>query len=302
MDNTPLHHIETLRAAGFWPDEEKLNSERWLTNFDEDDIAAAKVLLRSFIFVSDKVVDALLVDAYISLLGHVKTNECKPPNDGTLQCRKSNFVFTFPTGEIPHCTDSGYSFVRKVRQLFGVDEQHIMEPSDALNYLLQYNEEKIADTDLVLVDDFAGTGQQLSKTLNRLYKTPVGQNSIHHLANSLGLRVHYCVLAVTSEAKKYLRHKHRYLSLHCPHVLGDRYSVRSSNTALVPQGMRNAVKDLIEKYSERYMRSDSVPEYVHKYGYCDLGLTIAFQHSVPDATLPIFWAQTDDWHPLYRRS
>jgi len=302
MENTPLHHIETLRAAGFWPGEDKLDVERWLRNFDEGDKAAARVLLRSFIFVSDKVVDALLEDAYISLLGSVKANECRPADHNSIRRRQSKFIFTFPTGEKPSCTDSGYRFARKVRQLFGVEEERIVDSKEALSLLSCYNKQQIADTDLILVDDFAGTGQQLSKTLNRFDNTPKVNCSISSLAKSSGLRVHYCVLAATSQAKKALKREHSYLLLHCPHVLGNKYSIKSKNTALVPEDMRCAVIALINKYSHRYMSPDAVPKWVSMYGFNELGLTIAFEHSVPDATLPIFWAKTNSWNPLYRRA
>ena len=71
---------------------------------------------------------------------------------------------------------------------------------------------------------------------------------------------------------------------------------------MIPSAKRDAVLDLIMKYSDRYMRAEAVPDYVGTYGFNELGLTIAFQHSVPDATLPIFWSCTADWNPLYRRS
>jgi len=37
------------------------------------------------------------------------------------------------------------------------------------------------------------------------------------------------------------------------------------------------------------------------HGFHNLGLGVAFEHSVPDATLPVFWHSSDDWKPLRRR-
>lgn len=50
MNGTPLHQIEALRAVRFWPGEDKLDVDRWLSNFDDDDKDTAKVLLTSFVF------------------------------------------------------------------------------------------------------------------------------------------------------------------------------------------------------------------------------------------------------------
>jgi hypothetical protein len=40
-----------------------------------------------------------------------------------------------------------------------------------------------------------------------------------------------------------------------------------------------------------------------KYGYKKRGLLLGFEHSIPDATLPIFWAPgTNSWEPLIERN
>jgi hypothetical protein len=37
-------------------------------------------------------------------------------------------------------------------------------------------------------------------------------------------------------------------------------------------------------------------------GFHKLGLALAFQHCVPDATLPLFYWEHNEWHPLIRRT
>ena len=81
-----------------------------------------------------------------------------------------------------------------------------------------------------------------------------------------------------------------------------RYNIKSENCAIISASAANDVHSLIRKYAGIYLKSPNVESWVMEYGFHDLGLTIAFEHSVPDATLPIFWADGSNWKPLYRRS
>ena len=52
---------------------------------------------------------------------------------------------------------------------------------------------------------------------------------------------------------------------------------------------------LVQDYSQRIGLTKP-------WGYKDLGLCIAFQHGVPDATIPLFYVDHNDWWPLVRQS
>lgn len=303
MDGTPLHQIEALRAVRFWPEEDKLDVDRWLSNFDDDDKDTAKVLLASFVFLSDRVVDSLLVDAYTSLRRSIETANWNLVDGEGRKMKEPNFLLTFPTGETPNVTDSGYAFARKMRQLFGLEESRMVEPHQAVKVLASSKPNDVRNTALVLVDDFAGSGEQVCKTLEKRVSVVDGEFvSIQDLANRKGLKVYYCLLVATRVAKKRLEREHSYISVNCPHVLGEKYNIRSKNCAIISDCAANDVHSVIRKYASIYMASPNVKSWVSEYGFRDLGLTIAFEHSVPDATLPIFWAEGSDWKPLYRRS
>lgn len=303
MNGSPQHQIDALRTVGFWPGEDKLDVDRWLSNFDEGDKDTAIVLLSSFVFLSDRVVESLLVDAYTSLQRSIKMVDWDLVDGNGRKMKEPNVLFTFPTGEKPSVTDSGYSFARKMRQQFKLDESQIMDPAEVARVLSSRSANDVNNTALVLVDDFAGSGEQVCKTLEREIRVKNEKSaSIQALANEKGLRVYYCLLVATGYAKKRLEREHNYLSVICSHVLGERYNIKSTNCAIVADDVRAKLCKLIDKYADLYLKSPNVPNYVGKYGFCNLGLTIAFQHSVPDATLPIFWAESSDWKPLYRRS
>lgn len=303
MNGSPQHQIDALRTVGFWPGEDKLDVDRWLSNFDEDDKDTAIVLLSSFVFLSDRVVESLLADAYTSLQRSIKMVDWDLVDGNGRKMKEPNVLFTFPTGENPSVTDSGYTFARKMRQQFKLDESQIMAPAKVAEVLSSRSANDVNNTALVLVDDFAGSGEQVCKTLEREIRVKDEKSaSIQALANEKGLRVYYCLLVATGYAKKRLEREHNYLSVICSHVLGERYNIKSTNCAIVADDVRAKLCTLIDKYADLYLESPNVPDYVGKYGFHNLGLTIAFQHSVPDATLPIFWAESSDWKPLYRRS
>ncbi len=62
---------------------------------------------------------------------------------------------------------------------------------------------------------------------------------------------------------------------------------------------------LLKKYSDRLTPQDAfIAGNVRwvRYGYHERGLLLAFEHSVPDATLPIFWSSgKNGWTPLVER-
>ena len=221
MSGTPLHQIEALRAVRFWPEEDKLDVDRWLSNFDDDDKDTAKVLLASFVFLSERVVESLLVDAYASLRRNIKMADWNLVDGEGRKMKEPNVLLTFPTGETPNVTDSGYLFVRKMRQLFDLEESRMLEPSQAVKVLASSKSNDVRNTALVLVDDFAGSGEQVCKTLERRIRVADGNLvSIQDLAKQAGLRVYYCLLVATRDAKIRLEREHSYISLNCPYVLG----------------------------------------------------------------------------------
>ena len=94
MNGSPQHQIDALRTVGFWPGEDKLDVDRWLSNFDEGDKDTAIVLLSSFVFLSDRVVESLLVDAYTSLQRSIKMVDWDLVDGNGRKMKEPNVLFT----------------------------------------------------------------------------------------------------------------------------------------------------------------------------------------------------------------
>jgi hypothetical protein len=57
----------------------------------------------------------------------------------------------------------------------------------------------------------------------------------------------------------------------------------------------------LKRISERagYIQENGGPD--DWRGFHGLGLTVAFEHGIPDASLPIFFSERNGWKPLMRR-
>lgn len=81
------------------------------------------------------------------------------------------------------------------------------------------------------------------------------------------------------------------------HILDERYSVLGTASHIWPEQFRSTAEDFVLGAS---ILAGIAPEAA--FGYKRLGLCLAFEHCVPDATLPLFHHDGNGWFPLVRRS
>ena len=94
---------------------------------------------------------------------------------------------------------------------------------------------------------------------------------------------------------------------HCPDLtvrpansIDSRYSLLSADSVLWPDDLRHDAIDVIYNASRR---AGIVDNYTYGWkGFHDLALAIAFEHSIPDATLPLIYWEQDGWNPLRRKT
>lgn len=197
---------------------------------------------------------------------------------------------------MPSPTDSGNLFCRKARDVLGISEAALLTPARAL-------EEALAGKIVVFLDDFLGSGNQMRETWQRPYRTdpPHSFADLHSRKSNHAI---YLTLVATHIGLANIDLECPQLVVRAAHILGEEYNVR--NLARLPDlrgfsGLDDRVHALLTKYGPRlklhpHMRKADFPV----YGWRSLGLLLAFQHGVPDATLPIIWAEgpDDSWTPL----
>ena len=84
-------------------------------------------------------------------------------------------------------------------------------------------------------------------------------------------------------------------------MIPERYSLASAESLLWPEPIRADGIAFVESIGRRlgYNKSDGGEE--DWRGFHRLGLALAFQHSVPDANLPLFFTDNNGWTPLVHR-
>lgn len=273
-----------------WPLKSNISTELWLSNFQDDEMEHAVHLLNSFLYFSDQLVNTMFAAGFQML-----SNIIRKKGDSLLTARTNwssffdNLVITTVTGEIPNISDSGYSFARKARQLLGVDESRLMSQEDCIKLLIDKGHRPV-----IFVDDFIGSGNQFIETWNR--KISVSNSSMvsyKDLSSMHGSRFYYCPVICTEYGYNRILRACPEVVLFPVHVLSQRYCALANDSIVWPDHLRKTAKKFLETASKRAGISDW-------QGFHRLGLAIAFEHGVPDATLPIFYWEDNGWKPLVK--
>lgn len=285
-----LAKCKAFKACGLWSKEPKIRPAAWLDNFDYEDKEIASLLLDSFIFYNHTYTDALLLSAY-----HAIPNLGIDFKGKTIQKFLDGAVFTIITGENPNPTDSGHIFGRKMRQLLHVPEEQIVNVDIAIKHA------KGGGT-VIFMDDFIGSGDQFLETWRRKYgrQEPQSFESIYSTIDFVSI---YITLIATEIGKDNINNCTSNVYLSPAHVLTEKSTLRGMDLRNISQ---NDIDQFLNKYSPRLTPNEHYiaknPDFL-KYGYHQIGAMLGFEHSIPDATLPIFWSPgNNNWVPLVERS
>jgi len=276
-----------------WPLTQHLNPRRWLSNFLPVEMDHAISLLNAFVYFNKCLMDQLLLGAFQDF-----SRLCCAGGESFFarQIEWRTFldtvIITCVRGEEPNATDSGFTFLRMARQVLGIPENRILEPQQALAALLQRK-----PCPVVFLDDFVGSGRQFVATWKRVVRLDGhGDVSFELLASQMNKpQFFYCPLICTAYGRDCISQECHMVSLHPAHLLREEYSAFSPNSVIWPEELRSSASEFIHEASKRAG--------IDKWkGFHDLGLAIAFQHSVPDASLPILYWNANGWKPLIERT
>ncbi|WP_147445358.1 phosphoribosyltransferase-like protein [Corallococcus aberystwythensis] len=290
--------LEALKKSGLWKKEPRIRPQAWLRNFEDNDRAAAALLLDRFTFFSDEVTDRLLKSAYALLVQSLASAQATT-NSRWINYNKliNSAYITRTEKEEPNPAESGNLFCRKARQVLRLDGEKIIDPALAVL-------EAVHGKPIIFIDDFIGSGEQFIKTWHRPYRSShprsfdeafkVSQFKAHYVCPVATL---YGVLRIGKEIPQ--------INIHTTHLLDHKYSLHPE-TICEPTEQADAIKKidlLINKYAQGLIVDDYLMKNTYRqYGFHNLALAIAFEHSVPDSTVPLLWAQGGPkWTPLIER-
>ena len=281
------HKCDQLVAAGFWPREQELRYRAWLSNFTNAvDVTAAATILDRFVFINQDHAGLAVSDGYARFLGHLHdqrfTSRRTPSRIGSLH---EHTHFAAVRGESPNPAESGNAYMRVARETLDVSEERIHELDEAIDVCATGHP-------LVLLDDFSGTANQVINTLVTPDRS--GRTLSQLLANANSTVC--CITAVmTSDAiQRLCAHAPRLLLFPGYTAPVTHYSL----DALLPEEQFPAVHRLLSDAAPRLYPTGVDPI----RGVNSLGLLIGVHDRIPDASLPILWADGEgDWIPLKRR-
>lgn len=145
---------------------------------------------------------------------------------------------------------------------------------------------------LVLIDDFAGTGQTLVKGLQR-------ELDLLRQATRDGIRIIVCCLVGFSEARSRLerfvdRNKIDAEVYFCEELGPENSAFSESSIVFEDSAMRLQAREIAWSFGARLQRRQPL-------GYGKLASLVVFPDSCPNNTLPILWAEGPSWRPLFPR-
>ncbi|GJD75134.1 phosphoribosyltransferase-like protein [Methylobacterium goesingense] len=290
---------ESFVDFGLWPLVSEVDPHSWLSNFEPSELDHALALLDSFMFYPEHLTRQLFSAAFQKLSSGLHI----PGESFTATKLKwnafcQNLVVTYVTGEEPNPTDSGYKFARMTRQLLGIPEEEIFHPQDAIREL-HSNPSK----HLLFVDDFVGSGNQFIDTWRRRYNLNGNYVSFSSLIRTNSTTAYYTPAICTERGERTIyQYCGRSVMLSYGNLIPRRNSAVCIDSIVWPKSMITSGPKFIETVSRRAGIPDDRGAVDDWRGFHELGLTIAFAHSTPDATLPIFYWEKNGWRPLVRRS
>jgi hypothetical protein len=295
-----LARCRYFAAVSLWPTPgEGLDPEGWLRNFSEDEERHALYLLNAYVYFSRWIIDRLFVESFHSLCPIV-ANPCQEfePLRECWRDFNKRVVIVPVRGERPNPSDSGALFVRRARDLLAIDETRLLEPDEAIAAI-----EQTPDLPIVFVDDFVGSGSQMLTTWQDKHAASGNpeRKAFQDLAATGAGRYYYCPVVATKLGIETIVASAPQLVVNSGHVLPERANALASDSLIWPPDLADTAESFLRASSERAKIPMVANSTSYWKGFQSLGLTVAFEHGTPDATLPLLYWKQNGWKPLWRR-
>ena len=284
-----MEKIEYFVNVQLWP--RSAQPERWLDNFLDPERPYAVQLLNSFVHFNQEIAEELFVSAFQLLSCEVLS--AGAPLDEAVEAWnqfRKRVLITPVHGENPSPADSGYLYAKKARDRLNISESQLVTHEEALRAVASD-----ATQPVIFVDDFVGSGEQFMNHWCRYVSVNGTKLSFATAAKAGMAPAYYCCALATEYGLE------RIAAADLP------VTVRAGNS-LLPNASAIAEDSLVWPDSEHargveVLRAANARAGIRRNanGFHDLGLTVAIDGQAPDATLPIFLWDKNDWTPLLRK-
>ncbi len=288
-----VERCRALVTCRIWSDLHSGRLNTWLNNFDTpEERYFAACLLDSLIYRSAEQTYALI--EHLLQRSLVDTIRLNPSPEGLiddflklLQNSTDPGIRLVPVSPPDQPTmKSGPLVARIFRRKFDVNNRWFIPPAKIRLY------RKKGIRVFIFVDDFLGTGDQFLKTVKA-----------YNLEKELSSDSYFIYAPLVAHARGESAVRKKFNSLHISSVerLDDSYDVFRQGSTCFSDGI-NSPKRARRFYYEFLKRKRIVRRERDRCGYKGLGLLYAFEHSTPNATLPILWfPKKTGWAPLFDR-
>lgn len=253
-------HTDAVFTNPFDGDVPDERIEEWLRQFETGERPLIARLLDGFTYVSFKRLRGLIADLHNQLQDLLDT--------------EASEVLYVPMGGTAKSGGLVSYFYRV--------ENRIPEPRfvDYSSLSAQHGQSSRA---VVLLDDLLASGHQAISEWLKLSE-----------ANILSDRRVFLATVVSREAGvRYITERTDLCPCSAIQLTGPDEPLSTSSRLFPLEEERSEVRRILKKYGEMLIPSSP-------FGYAATGLLLAFAHSTPDNTFPIFWSNVGGWLPLLR--
>ena len=284
-----------LSASGVWPPPVRVDVDGWLNNFDTSDREVAHRLLELFVFYNNDLLRKLVTTAFMRIGSLDLDEENASSHEDRWNDFLSSVVLSYPASVPPNPSDSGHLFVRVIRDHFGISESQLLGPLDLVKRLSVAKK----PFPLVFVDDFSGTGNQFVRSLNQPLRVSWWRRktSIAKQLHRLRPERAFAVFGISSISARREMLRNAHLRVSAGNQLDESASILTPRHNPDEEVERLELMDLVERYSVKAGISAA-----DIFGYKSSGLTVGFEHGIPNNTLPIFTKESATWKPLISKS
>jgi hypothetical protein len=296
LETQLLERAKYFQSVQIWPLSDDLNYEGWLKNFKgpkEKEIGS--LILDFFIYISAKLTDQLL----ISSINKASTSLSQIFPDWNHFDLSNRCIYSYIPGETINISDSGFSFIRKLKEVIGIPEERFVDYTKLYDKL-----DGKKPTPVIFVDDFVGTGEQCSKAWNR-NRTLFKGMTLNDMAIKWGHVFVYAPLIVNHIGFNRIKIDCPNLLLTPAHILGPEYNLFNSNCICWKNDIKlfkKGVGIILKKSREIGIPSTKGMDTQDVKGFWEQGLALKFEHGAPDAIPSFFYWCHDKWTPLFKKN
>lgn len=296
-----LQQYENYVSYDWWTHIDSRNIEGWLQNFEDHD-NIGKLILDSIIFYNEEQIKSYTRNIVNQLKSEVYEREMRVLNgkyhdddyfDGKWEKYKEA-IRVMPADAEDRAGGSPHLVARKYRPYLG---EEIVVKVDSIQKNI-----KEGIKEFIFVDDFSGTGKQMSDFLSTLIeidgkKVPIGKISEYFS----DIKVSVAVYVIHKDALERLKEEFRTVSIRYVDLLDERLNLLSYDCITYQGKSKDEIREIIDYLSEiKTKLLEEQPDY-QKFAEYELHIPIIFEHGCPNNTFIPFYAKTKTWKQLFKR-